>query len=214
MVQGLQEPPRRADAVALRDGPGGRAARRRAPLRARPARPDAGRERGGAALPALLRAGRAGRLRRVGRGREAARAGGCGTRSWTSSPRPVGRRAWLLRERPRRARVAARRRGRPPAPARRPVPAEAQPAAARAATTRCASACSGPVASPGAVLQDGRLAGPVARQGEGQGDRDQRREARPARARTSRTRPSGSRRCAGRRRSPSPSHDPRGVSPA
>ena len=87
VVQGLQEPPRGTDAVALRDGEGGRAARLRAPLQDGQAGACAGRERSRAPLPRLLRSGRARRLRRVGRAREAPCAAACGTRRRTSSPR-------------------------------------------------------------------------------------------------------------------------------
>ena len=87
VVRGLQEPPRRADAVALREREGRRAAGLRAPLRPGQARPGAGGRRGGPPLPALLRPGDERGLRRVGRARQAARRATVGRRSRTTSTR-------------------------------------------------------------------------------------------------------------------------------
>ena len=166
LVPGLQEPPRRSHAVAVRHGEGGRPAGLRAPLQDGQAGPSAGCARGRSPLPRLLRTGRTRRPGRVGRARKA------------PCPPPVGG----DRRRPRRgarrqehglaperghgrARVAARRRGHSPDTARRPLSPEAQPAAARSRSQAAQAAV------PARREPRGRVEGrppdrPVARQGE------------------------------------------------
>ena len=117
------------------------------------ARPPA-RRRSGASCASTARRRRA--VRRVGRAREAAR-----QRLWDEVAgelaRSVGRRGVDAARGPGRARVAAGRQG-PPDPARRPVPPEAQPGAARAGR-RAAQAAVPAGGKPGRGLGDGRLAG-------------------------------------------------------
>ena len=81
VVQGLREPPRRADDVAVRDVKAG--ARLDAERRYVPgdAGPRAGGGRGGAAVPALLRPGRRPARSPTGPGSPSRTPGACGTRS-------------------------------------------------------------------------------------------------------------------------------------
>ncbi len=87
LVQGLQEPPRRSDAVALRDGEGGRPARLGAALHDGEAWPDAGRERGRPPLPRLLRARPSRATSPTGPGSRGPMPSVCGTRSRATSRR-------------------------------------------------------------------------------------------------------------------------------
>ena len=178
LVQGLREPPRRADAVALRDGEGGRPARLRAPLPMGkpgrtpaaseavrrflgfygPAKPGDFAEWAGLAKPHAQRlwdevAGELAEVRSAG-----ARPGSCARTA--------------------RARVPAGRGGHPPDPAGRPVPAEAQPPAARPG--RRAAQAAVPARREPRRGAAGRPPGrPVAGQGEGAKGGAHRRDARP-----------------------------------
>ena len=162
VVPQLREPPRPADAVALRPRADRRPAGRRAappcsttrrPRRLRtPARPCGASS---ASTPRPRR--RSSRSGRASRSRTPAASGPRWSRSSTRcglGPRP----AWVAGGGPRGARLAAAGPGRPAAPARRPVPAAHQPAAPRSRRGR-AQALLPAVASPGGLLADGRLAG-------------------------------------------------------
>ena len=157
LVPGLQEPPRRADAVALRDGQGGRPARRRAPLRPGPRRA-ARRPRARPSGASCASTGRpAGRLRRLGRARQAPRPAAVGR---GRGPRRGGRRAQAgccATTSPTSSR-------RPPRPGLRLLPPgdpylQKPNRALLAPDEELRKRLFRPVASPGAVLRDGRLAG-------------------------------------------------------
>ena len=160
VVPRLQEPPRRADAVALRDDQGRRTARLAAPLSDRQAGPDAGRPRG---RPPLSRAS-TGRPQRAtspsGPGSPSRMHSGCGTRSADDLAEVrVGKRSgWLLRD------DVDALESPPPASGVRLLPPgdpylqkSNRPLLAPDAGLR--KQLFRPVASPGAVLRDGRLAG-------------------------------------------------------
>ena len=138
-------------------GEGGRAARRRAPVRPRQARPDAARERGRPALPAASTGPRSRATSPTGPGSERPHA----RRLWDEVEGDLAEidGAWLLAEDVGRARVAAGGGGRALPAARRSRTSRSPTAALLAPDRELHKRLFRPVASPGVVLKDGRLAG-------------------------------------------------------
>ena len=186
VVRGLQEPPRRADAVALREREGRRAAGLRAPVRPRQAGSRAGGGRGGSPVPALLRSGDERRLRRLGRPRQGTRRAALGAGRERARRGPPGRPPSVgARRRLGRARVSAGGEGRPSDPARRPLSAEAQPRPSRTGS-RTKEAAVPACRQPRRSAEGWTARRPVARQGEGPQGGDHRRETGADRAQGSR----------------------------
>ena len=177
---------------------GGRAARRRAPLR--PAAGPAGRRpRARPSGASCASTGRhAGRLRRVGRARQAPRAAPVG-RGGGRARRGDGRRAHGVAAARRRGRARVAARGRRASACSRPATRTCRSPTGRCSrpTTELRKRLFRPVASPGAVLRDGRLAGLWRAKAKGRRrPRSPSRSSAASRAGTSRRRPSAWRRAA------------------